>query len=191
MKKVLMFVYDSFAEFEVSILITCLSGKKTNIDLFTCSDKAAGETVTSTGRMKVMPDLTLDEVNPEDYCALIIPGGSPFTLFENKKVISMVRSFFDQNILIGAICGGPGLLGAAGIFEHVQYTASLTKDDMEYLHVLNWENKRDELLVVDQNVVTATGSNYIQFAEEILRQLNIVPKTEEYPLQYFREPSLA
>jgi 4-methyl-5(b-hydroxyethyl)-thiazole monophosphate biosynthesis len=189
MKKVLMFVYDSFAEFEISILITCLNGS--DYQLVTCSDKPAGHTVSSAGRMNVMADLTLDEVHPDDYCALIIPGGRPFTLFDNQKTISMVRSFFDQNILIGAICGGPGLLGAAGISEHVQYTASLTPNDKEYLPVLNWENKRDEILVVDQNVVTATGSNYIQFAEEILRQLNIVPETEENPLQYFKEPSLS
>ncbi|MDR7315498.1 hypothetical protein [Brevibacillus nitrificans] len=63
-------------------------------------------------------------------------------------------------------------------------TASLEPTDLEYRDVMNWENKRSELLVIDKTVITATGSNYLQFAEEVL-------PTEENPLQYFREPSLS
>jgi 4-methyl-5(b-hydroxyethyl)-thiazole monophosphate biosynthesis len=189
MKKVLMFVYDSFAEFEISILITCLNGKNAAFDLVTVSDKPAGQTVLSAGRMKIMPDLTLDEINPDEYAALIIPGGNPYTLFENQQVLSVVRSFFDKNILIGAICGGPGLLAAAGILDHIQYAASLDSNDTEYAEVMNWDNKRAEFLFIDQNVVTATGSNYIEFAEEMLRQLKLVHADAEKPLEYFRVPS--
>lgn len=189
MKKVLMFIYDSFAEFEVSILITCLNGS--NYELVTCSTHSKGQTVTSAGKLKVLPDLSLEEVNPADYSALIIPGGSPFPLLENEKATSLIRSFFDQGTLIGAICGGPALLGAAGILNHIQYSASLTQDDTQYVKAMNWNNKRDEHLVLDQNVITATGSNYINFAEEVLRQLEIVPADEKNPLQYFREPSMS
>jgi protein deglycase len=189
MKKVLMFVYDSFAEFEISILITCLNGS--DYELVTCSPYAFGQTVTSTGKLKIMPDLTVNEINPDDYSALIIPGGNPYHLLENTEVTDMIRSFFDNKKLIGAICGGPALLGAAGILNQVKYTASLTQNDTQFLSVMNWNNKADKHLVADQNVITATGSNYIIFAEEVLRQLNIVPAEEKTPLQYFKEPSMS
>ncbi|OOE10057.1 DJ-1/PfpI family protein [Fictibacillus arsenicus] len=187
MKKVLLFVYDSFAEFEISILITCLNGS--DYELVTCSPYSSGRTVTSAGKLKVMPDITANEVDPDDYFALIIPGGNP--LIEDTGVTNMIRTFFDKHKLIGAICGGPALLGAAGILNHVKYTASLTQNDTQYLPVMNWDNKEEQHLVADQNVVTATGSNYIIFAEEVLRQLKIVPADEKNPLQYFKEPSMS
>jgi protein deglycase len=189
MKKVLLFVYDSFAEFEISILITCLNGS--DYELVTCSPYSPGKTVTSTGKLKIMADITVDEVNTDDYAALIIPGGNPYHLLEETKVTKMIRSFFDSSKLVGAICGGPALLGGAGILNHIKYTASLTPNDTQYQPYLNWDNKCEEHLVFDQNVVTSTGSNYIVFAEEILRQLKIVPADEKSPLFYFKEPSMS
>jgi protein deglycase len=189
LKKVLLFVYDSFAEFEISILITCLNGS--GYELVTCSDKQKGETVTSAGKLHIMPDLTIDEIYTENYAALIIPGGSPSSLLNNEKVKSMITSFHEENKWIGAICGGPALLGAAGILDKIKYTASLTHDDKEYVHVMNWDHKLDQFLVKDQNVITATGSNYINFAEEVLRELNAISKDETDPLNYFKEPSMS
>jgi protein deglycase len=189
MKKVLLFVYDSFAEFEISILITCLNGS--NYELVTCSPYSLSKTITSAGKLKIMPDTTVNDVNPDDYSALIIPGGNPYHLLEDAGVTNIIRSFFDSDKLIGAICGGPALLGAAGVLNHVKYTASLTQNDTQYLPVMNWDNKKEEHLVTDQNIVTATGSNYIIFAEEMLRQLKIVPADEKSPLQYFKEPSMS
>jgi protein deglycase len=189
MKKILLFVYDSFAEFEISILITCLNGS--DYELVTCSPYSSDRAVTSAGKLKIMPDITANEVDPDDYSALIIPGGNPYHLLEDSDVTNMIRTFFDSHKLIGAICGGPALLGAAGVLNHVKYTASLTQNDTQYLPVMNWDNKKEEHLVTDQNVVTATGSNYIIFAEEMLRQLKIVPADEKSPLQYFKEPSMS
>lgn len=189
MKKVLMFVYDSFAEFEVAILNTCLSGSE--YELCTCSPNSSIQTVTTAGRLKIKPDLSVNEVITDDYSALIIPGGAPFPFLKNTRIKDMIRSFFDNGKLIGAICGGPALLGAAGVLDHIQYTASLTKDDTEYSAVMNWSNKREEHLIIDQNVVTATGSNYIQFAEEVLRQLKVFPDEIENPLEYFKAPTMS
>ncbi|MGH3334061.1 MAG: hypothetical protein ACRDPJ_22430 [Nocardioidaceae bacterium] len=46
-----------------------------------------------------------------------------------------------------------------------------------------------EMVVVDGNLVTATGSSYLAFAEEVLRLLDDGPDVA--PLTFFREPSLA
>jgi 4-methyl-5(b-hydroxyethyl)-thiazole monophosphate biosynthesis len=189
MKKVLLFVYDTFAEFEVAILNTCLSGSE--YELVTCSPYSPIQTVTSAGKLKIKPDFSVNEIRADDYSALIIPGGTPYPLLQNTSVTDMIRSFFDKQKLIAAICGGPALLGAAGILNHVAYTASLTKDDTHYLNVMDWDHKQEEHLVFDQNVITATGSNYIHFAEEVLRQLKVVPADAQNPLQYFKEPSMS
>lgn len=54
-----------------------------------------------------MADLHLDQMDPGDYEALVIPGGEPYPLFENQSLIQLIRSFHEQNKLIAAICAGP------------------------------------------------------------------------------------
>ncbi|KAA0549936.1 hypothetical protein FZW96_00885 [Bacillus sp. BGMRC 2118] len=185
MKKVLMFVYDSFAEFEISILATCLSGSDYKLETFSITDKP----VISAGKLNVLPDLHIDNVRIEEYTALIIPGGEPSVHLSNNKLLSLIKQFHESRKVIAAICGGPALLGAAGILEDVSFTASITEQDALYKDYINWEKKRDNLLVIEQNVITSTGSNYIVFAEEVLRKLGIVPIDEIKPLTYFRVPS--
>jgi len=188
MKKVLLFVYDSFAEFEISVLITCLSS---SFELVTCSVKPINESVISIGKLKILPDISIEEVDVEEYEGLIIPGGNPLSTLDNDVLKTMVGNFYMSNKIIGAICGGPAVLGAAGILNDINYTASLSPiDNSEYDHVMNWNNKREEFLVVDKNIVTSTGSNYIKFAEEIMRKLKIVSPEEVDPLVYFKVPSM-
>lgn len=187
MKKVLLFVYDSFAEFEIAILATGLSGSE--YELVTFSAKRQGETAKSEGGLKIAADLTVNEINLDDYEALIIPGGSPHPLFANEQLLEIIRAFYENNKLVAAICGGPGLLGAAGILDKVPYSTSLDPTYPEYKDVMHWDNKSETFLTIDQNVITATGSNYLDFAEAVLRQLGVIEPDEEDPLQYFRVPS--
>jgi 4-methyl-5(b-hydroxyethyl)-thiazole monophosphate biosynthesis len=189
LKKILLFLYDSFAEFEIVTLVTAL--KRTEYKLVTFSTKPKGEAVTALSTMSYVPSLTIHDIVVDEFEALVIPGGIAHPLLQNQELIKIIRSFYEQNKLIAAICGGPTLLGAAGILNEITYTASIEPTDLEYKEVMNWENKLNELLVVDKNVITATGSNYLNFAEEVLRKLGGVPEDDENPLQYFREPSMS
>lgn len=181
-----MFVYDTFAEFEVSILITCLKGSGIQLETFSINNDRQ---VTSTGNLKILADHFIEKIDSHEYDALVIPGGEPFPLLHNEKLISTIKEFYFNKKIIAAICGGPALLGTAGILDEVKYTASLTEDDEKYLSVLNWSNKKNDYLVNDRNVITATGSNYLKFAEEVLRALGTISKGEIDPLQYFSIPS--
>ncbi|HMP18574.1 MAG TPA: DJ-1/PfpI family protein, partial [Gemmatales bacterium] len=50
---------------------------------------------------------TFHEVKPENYDALVLPGGrAPEYLRLNKQVLQMVRHFFDSNKPVAAICHG-------------------------------------------------------------------------------------
>lgn len=188
MKKILLFLYDAFAEFEIVFFTTALNKKE--FELITFSTKPAGETVTGISSMSYMPTLSADDIDVSEYEALIIPGGNAHTQLAQQPLLDIIRAFYDQNKTIAAICGGPALLGAAGILQEITYTASLTPEDHEYRDVMNWDNKLEQLLVADRQVITATGSNYLQFAEEVLRRIGSVPQEAENPLQYFREPSM-
>jgi protease I len=59
-----------------------------------------------------------DEINLQEYDALVIPGGrAPEYLRLNDKVLEIVRHFATQKKPIAAICHGAQILAAAGVLE--------------------------------------------------------------------------
>jgi deglycase len=61
---------------------------------------------------------TFDEINPEDYDGLVIPGGrAPEYLRLNATVLDIVRHFDQAHKPIAALCHGPQLLAAAGVLK--------------------------------------------------------------------------
>ncbi len=97
-------------------------------------------------------DLTIDEVSPEDYGALLLPGGqmNPDILRMNEKVIGLVKEFNDAKKPIAAICHAPWLLVEADIVRGRTVTS--------------WPSLRTDLKNAGGNVIdseVATDGNLI------------------------------
>jgi protease I len=61
---------------------------------------------------------TFDQVKPEDYDALMIPGGrAPEYIRMNARVLEIVRYFMRENRPVAAICHAPQVLAAAGVLK--------------------------------------------------------------------------
>ena len=61
---------------------------------------------------------SFDEVTPEQYDALVIPGGrGPEYLRNNAAVCAAVRHFFDTNKPVAAVCHAAQLLAGAGVLK--------------------------------------------------------------------------
>ncbi|MEO5924180.1 MAG: DJ-1/PfpI family protein [Bryobacteraceae bacterium] len=61
---------------------------------------------------------TFDEVQPEAYDALVIPGGrAPEYLRLDARVLEIVQHFANANKPIAAICHGAQILAAAGVLK--------------------------------------------------------------------------
>ena len=102
----------------------------------------------------VRVDLTLDEADPKDFDALVLPGGvmNPDTLRTLPKAVAFVKAFFDADKPVGAICHGPWTIIEAGAApgRHMTSWPSL-KTDIENADA-HWV---DEEVVVDGNLVTS------------------------------------
>ena len=67
---------------------------------------------------------TFEEIQPEAYDALVIPGGrAPEYLRLNERVLDIVRHFAQDDKPIAAICHGLQILTAAGVVEKKLCTA--------------------------------------------------------------------
>src|SRR5919197_2349473 len=62
-------------------------------------------------------DLTLEEARPEDFDALLIPGGlmNPDQLRSTPEALEFTRHFFTDNKPVAAPCPGPWALTDAGV----------------------------------------------------------------------------
>ncbi len=64
-------------------------------------------------------ELTVDACRPDDYDAVVIPGGTVGAdkLRGNADVVAFVRGFFEQAKPVAAICHGPWVLVEAGAVD--------------------------------------------------------------------------
>ena len=70
------------------------------------------------GEAKVEIQKGIDEVNPEEFDALFIPGGfSPDILRADDRFVSFAKAFMDEMKPVFAICHGPQLLITAKTIE--------------------------------------------------------------------------
>ncbi len=74
--------------------------------------------------------ISFDEVNPDDYRAVLIPGGrAPEYLRNDQRVINITKAFYDSGKYVFAICHGVQILVTAGLvnnrkiacYEHVKF----------------------------------------------------------------------
>jgi len=105
-------------------------------------------------------DLTLDEVRPEEFDALMIPGGlmNPDALRSNDDALEFTRHFFRESKPVAAICHGPWVLIDAGVVRGRTLTSwPAIKTDVKNAGG-KWIN---EEVVVDNGLVTSRNPDDI------------------------------
>ncbi len=99
-------------------------------------------------------DVTLDEANPDDYLALVLPGGTinADKLRSNEKAQAFVKVFMDADKPVAPICHGPWVLIDAGVIEGRTLTSTpRIKHDLINAGA-HWV---DEEFCVDGNLVSS------------------------------------
>jgi protease I len=99
-------------------------------------------------------DLTLDEARPEEFDALMIPGGlmNPDELRGNPDALEFVRHFFAESKPVAAICHAPWVLIDAGVIRGRTVTSwERIQTDVKNAGA-KWVN---EEVVVDNGLVTS------------------------------------
>jgi len=153
-KKVAILVADGFEQVEMTSPKQALedAGAQTRI-ISPNHDKVKGWEHTKWGQ-EFPVDVTVEQANPNDYDALLLPGGvmNPDKLRTNKSAVQFVRSFFDQKKPVAAICHGPWMLVEAGVVNGRKVTSYPSiQTDLKNAGA-NWV---DQEVVVDRGLVTS------------------------------------
>jgi len=117
-------------------------------------------------------DLTVDDAKENDYDVLVLPGGviNPDKLRRMPSAVYFVRSFFDNNKPVAAICHGPQMLIEAGVVKGRTMTSFHSiKTDLENAGA-EWV---DSEVVEDNKLITSRNpSDLDAFCKKVIEKLN-------------------
>ena len=104
--------------------------------------------------IEVDVDVELKDASPDDYDALVLPGGvlNPDKLRQNKDAIAFTSAFLDEGKPVAAICHGTQLLIETGLIKGRKLTSYPSlQTDLKNAGA-EWV---DEEVVVDKGLVTS------------------------------------
>jgi 4-methyl-5(b-hydroxyethyl)-thiazole monophosphate biosynthesis len=163
MVKVLLPLAEGFEEIEAITVVDVL--RRAGIDVVTAG--IPGSIVTGSRNVQVTTDKKINDIDPDDYEAVVLPGGYPgyVNLGKTQKVIKIITSFNEDKKLIGAICAAPTVLAKVGLLEDRKATVYPGMEkELPY--------PRNGKVVEDENIITSQGpGTAIDFALKLVERL--------------------
>lgn len=116
-------------------------------------------------------DKNLSDAKPEDYDALVLPGGvlNPDQLRRNKDAVEFAKDFLETGKPVAAICHGPQLLIETNLLENRSLTSfPSVQTDLKNAGA-NWYDKE---VVVDNGLVTSRSPQDLEaFNKKMIEEI--------------------
>jgi protease I len=167
-KRILMLAGDYVEDYEAMVPFQALQmvghtvhavcpGKKAGEHVLTAvHDFEGAQTYSEKPGHRFGLNASFDEVKPEQYDALVVPGGrAPEYLRMNREVIALVQHFAREGKPIAAICHGAQLLAAAGVIRGKRVSAYPACAAEVELAGASYAEIAVDAAVTDGNLVTA------------------------------------
>jgi protease I len=167
-KKVAVLVTDMVEDVELTSPKEALEAAGYQLVLI---EKEAGKKITGKKGTTFVIDSAIDNVKPEDFAALLLPGGySPDQLRGDERFVAFTKYFLENNQPLFAICHGPQLFIQTGLTEGRTLTSYKTvQPDLKYAGA----TVKDEPVVVDEQLVTSRNPDDLpEFNKAIVQLLN-------------------
>lgn len=169
-KKVAILVADGFEEVEMTKPRQALEEAGAETKIVSPSDKRIQGMNHADKGDKFDVDIPLDNARPEEFDALMIPGGlmNPDQLRSTPEALEFTRHFFQEGKPVAAICHGPWVLIDAGVVRGRKLTSwPAIKTDVKNAGG-NWV---DQQVVVDNGLVTSRKPDDIPaFNEKMIEE---------------------
>lgn len=187
-KKILAMLYPGCISFEIMLAIEVL-GQKYPVDCVSTDDNPHIDS----SNLHILNTIQFSDVNPDDYVAILVPGGNPDIIMDDSRVDDLIRMFHKKKRIIGGMCAGVLVLAKTGILNGSEITHNYT---LKYAppEIVNatesfWTGTiyRDQNCVADGHIITAMPFGFIDFAIKLARILDVFDgKQAEFMRSYYR-----
>ncbi|MFD5768013.1 DJ-1/PfpI family protein [Streptomyces sp. NPDC127049] len=161
-------VYDTLADWETGHATAWLARAGFTVRTVGID---AGKPVTTIAGIRILPDLALDELRPEDSALLILPGAEKYDEGDElAPFTAAARAFLDAGVPVAAICGATAGLAREGLLDDRAHTGAASF----YLAATGYaggERYVEADAVTDGDLVTAGPTEPVAFAREIFALL--------------------
>lgn len=168
-------LYDTLADWEVGhLLVELRTGRFTGEPWQVVTVAASGETVTTMGGLRVVPDLALADLVPADSDLLVLPGAELWDEGGGDEFAAAAGRFLEAGVPVAAICGATVGLARAGLLDERRHTSAAA----EYLTATGYAGGAhyvDGRAVADRGLITAGPQSPVQFARATLAELGLAP----------------
>ena len=177
-RKVYMYVLDTMSDWEVGYLTAELNTgryfKKGLKPLKVITVGVDKNPIITMGGLKVLPEITIDELNIESNDLLILPGGNTWKSIGHDKILEKSKEALEQRSIVAAICGATLGLAKTGLLDFRNHTSN----DLEFLKmvILSYSGEKYykmESAVNDENLITASGIAPLEFTVQVLKVLDV------------------
>ena len=138
------------------------------------------EPVESMGGVRVQPARVLADVEPDDVAVFILPGGDRWEAEPPEpELVALLERLSEQAVPVAAICAATVAIARAGLLRGRRHTSN----GLAYLQhqVPGYRGAPqyvDAPAVRDRGLITASGLADVEFAKEILAELEVLSEAE-------------
>ncbi|WP_157251811.1 type 1 glutamine amidotransferase family protein [Nonomuraea typhae] len=130
--------------------------------------------IVTAGGLRIVPDITLDRLSPEDSAMLILPGADTWVTGELDAFGAKAKEFVEAGVPVAGICGATVGLARQGLLDERAHTSNV----LEFLTMTTPGYKGAERYVeadavTDGEVITAGATEPEAFAREIFAKLGV------------------
>jgi putative intracellular protease/amidase len=175
MQTVHLFVCDTLADWETGYAIAGINRPAFQLHPGQFQVKTVGATtepVITMGGMRILPDLSLDDLDPLTSAMLILPGADTWDEGGNAEAARKAGAFLDAGVPVAAICGATAGLAREGVLDNRRHTSNACA----YLQATGYRGEAhyaDEPAVTDGTLITAAATAPVDFAYHIFKRLGV------------------
>jgi putative intracellular protease/amidase len=171
-----------FADWETALLN---AGARQYFGLETRFASVDGQMVVSAGGMKVMPDMSIEDVEPSQIDALLVNGGTAWSQPDAPDLRPLLLATRNAGKTVAGICDGTLALARAGILDGVSHTSN-SRENLTPTNYTGAAHYVDQpRAVVSGKVVTAPGTAPVSFMGAVLETLGLRNGDVDYYLALY------
>ncbi|MDQ0271382.1 4-methyl-5(b-hydroxyethyl)-thiazole monophosphate biosynthesis [Cytobacillus purgationiresistens] len=175
--KVLFLAYPQYADFEIGHVLFLLR-KVGKAEIVTVT--VNGLPVESIGGLKVHAETKLTEIKVNEFDLILISGGDGIgEMIDEESVSQVLQAAVKQSIPIASICASAVLLGKAGLLKGKSFTCLAHTYERNH-HLFEGATYTGENILVENNIITAKGTAFAEFATATCQLLDLFPTKDQY-----------